>query len=71
MYHDDPDQAYPSLTSPLATLPEVVAAFGPHAIPEGQQRIDWLLEPEHGQVFLKLRGAREFCPRSRARRRRI
>ncbi len=25
--------------------------FGSHDIPDGQQRIDWLLEPEHGQVF--------------------
>lgn len=51
IYHDDPSQGYPSMTSQLAALPQVVAAYGSHQIPEGQQRIDWLLEPEHGQVF--------------------
>ena len=51
VYHDDPDQGYPSLTSVLAGLPEVRAVYGTHTIPEGQQRIDWLLEPERGEVF--------------------
>ncbi len=35
----------------LTRLPEVVAVYGPHEIPEGQQRIDWLLEPGQGQTF--------------------
>jgi CHASE2 domain-containing sensor protein len=51
VYHDDPNQGHPSLTSVLASLPEAVAAFGSHDIPGGQQRIDWLLEPEHGETF--------------------
>ena len=49
--HNDPDFPYPSLSSTLAQLPEAVAVFGSRDIPDGQQRIDWLLEPEHGQVF--------------------
>jgi CHASE2 domain-containing sensor protein len=51
VYHDDPDFSYPSLSSVLAGLPEVAAVYGSRAIPEGQQRIDWLLEPEGGQPF--------------------
>ncbi len=51
VWHDDPSHDYPSLSAALAGLPEVAAAYGKHDIPGGQQRIDWLLEPEHGQVF--------------------
>ena len=53
VYHSDPDQGYPSLSSALAGLPEVEAAYGKHEIPEGQQRIDWLLEPQRGEVFTR------------------
>jgi CHASE2 domain-containing sensor protein len=49
--HIDSDEPYPSFTSTIATLPEVVAAFGSHDIPEGQQRIDWLLDTSYGQPF--------------------
>ena len=51
VYHDDPEFNYPSLSSVLAALPEVMAVYGSHAIPEGQQRVDWLLDPEDGQPF--------------------
>jgi CHASE2 domain-containing sensor protein len=44
VYHDDPEQPYPSLSAALTMLPEVRAAFGSHKIPEGQQRVDWLLD---------------------------
>jgi CHASE2 domain-containing sensor protein len=51
VWHDDPSYDYPSISAALAGLPEVAAAYGKQNIPSGQQRIDWLLEPEHGQVF--------------------
>jgi adenylate cyclase len=44
IYHDDPDQPYPSLSSVLTGLPQVQAVYGVHEVPEGQQRIDWLLD---------------------------
>ncbi len=66
--HNDPDFPYPSLSSTLAQLPEAVAVFGSRDIPDGQQRIDWLLEPEHGQVLRY--AVRQPYP-SRGRQRRI
>ncbi len=53
IHHDDPAQNFPSFSSVLANLPEVQAVYGRHWIPEGQQRIDWLLAPEHGPVFTR------------------
>ncbi len=49
--HGPSESGYLSLTSTLATLPEAVAAFGARAIPEGAQRIDWLLPPKGGSTF--------------------
>jgi CHASE2 domain-containing sensor protein len=40
-----------SLSSTLARLPAVEALFGPREIPEGTQRIDWLLAPEGGDAI--------------------
>ncbi len=45
---------YASFASTLAGLPEVEAAIGAHPIPDGAQRIDWLLAPEGGEAFTRL-----------------
>jgi CHASE2 domain-containing sensor protein len=63
VYHDDPNQGYPSLTSVLANLPEVQAAYGKHAVPEGQQRIDWLLKPESGPAFARYSAQEILSPK--------
>ncbi len=42
---------YTSFSSTLARLPEVEATFGARKIPDGTQRIDWLLPPEDGETF--------------------
>ena len=60
--HSDPEQPYPSFTSALARLPEVVAALGSRDIPDGQQRIDWLLEPEGGETFARYPAYRILSP---------
>jgi CHASE2 domain-containing sensor protein len=52
---------YASLTSTLAKLRQVTGAFGAREIPEGTQRIDWLLEPEDGETFAQY-SAYEFLP---------
>ncbi len=44
--HGRSANGYASLTSTLASLPEVVSLFGAKEIPDGQQRIDWLFAPE-------------------------
>ncbi|MGO8952487.1 MAG: CHASE2 domain-containing protein [Rhodomicrobium sp.] len=49
--HGASANGYTSLTSTLAKLPQVEAALGAREIPEGTQRIDWLLEPEDGRTF--------------------
>ena len=49
--HGPSASGYNSLTSTIAALPAVAAAFGSHEIPEGIQRIDWLLAPEGGEAF--------------------
>jgi adenylate cyclase len=49
--HGPSESGYTSLTSTLAGLPQVVAALGKHPIPEGAQRIDWLLAPEDTSPF--------------------
>ncbi len=49
--HGPSASGYASLTSTLAALPEAVAAFGVREIPEGAQRIDWLLAPKRGNTF--------------------
>ncbi|MFY9641640.1 MAG: CHASE2 domain-containing protein [Rhodomicrobium sp.] len=49
--HGPSAQGYPSLTSAIASLPQVVSALGPREIPDGTQRIDWLLEPKDGETF--------------------
>ncbi len=66
MYHDDPSQGYPSLTSVLASLPEVQAVYGKHAVPEGQQRIDWLLKPENGPAFARYSAYEILSPKADA-----
>ncbi len=45
----------PSLTSQIARLPEVTQVFGEPDIPQGSQRISWLLKPETGDTFLTVR----------------
>jgi len=49
--HSSTESGYASLTSTIAKLPPVVFAFGAREIPEGTQRIDWLLAPEDGEAF--------------------
>jgi CHASE2 domain-containing sensor protein len=49
--HGPVDNGYTSLTSMLARLPSAVLLFGPKEIPEGTQRIDWLLGPQGGEPF--------------------
>jgi CHASE2 domain-containing sensor protein len=46
--HGPLDNGYTSLTSTLARLPSAVSLFGAKDIPDGQQRIDWLLGPKGG-----------------------
>jgi CHASE2 domain-containing sensor protein len=43
-----------SFSSTLARLPEVEAVFGARRIPDGGQRIDWLLAPEGGETFTRI-----------------
>ncbi len=43
-----------SLTSTLARLPAVTALFGAKEIPEGTQRIDWLLAPKGGDAIARI-----------------
>ena len=43
-----------SFSSTLVRLPEVEAIFGRQQIPDGVQRIDWLLAPEGGETFTRL-----------------
>jgi CHASE2 domain-containing sensor protein len=52
--HGPSRDGYPSLSSQIARLPAVVKAFGPHAIPTGPQRIDWLLPPRQGNTFTRI-----------------
>jgi CHASE2 domain-containing sensor protein len=59
IYHDDPEQPYPSLSSVLTDLPQVTAAFGRHEIPEGQQRVDWLLDPTKSKQAFSVYQAHE------------
>ncbi len=49
--HDASEHGRPSLTSQLARTPNVVAKFGKLDIPEGAQRIDWLLKPRDSTDF--------------------
>lgn len=49
--HGPSKDGFPSLTSQLARTPGVVAAFGEPQIPDGPQRIDWLLPPTNGLTF--------------------
>jgi adenylate cyclase len=51
--HGRSANGYASLTSTLASLPEVVSLFGAKEIPGGQQRIDWLLAPEGDVAFAR------------------
>jgi len=43
-----------SFSSTLARLPAVEAIFGARRIPDGVQRIDWLLPPEGGETFTRI-----------------
>jgi adenylate cyclase len=52
--HGPSDDGYGSFTSILAGLPSVTSMFGTHEIPEGTQRIDWLLAPPDGQTFQRI-----------------
>lgn len=51
--HGPSAQGYRSLSSTIASLPEVVSVFGAPKIPDGAQRIDWLLEPQGGETFAR------------------
>jgi len=51
--HGPSAQGYRSLTSTIASLAQVASAFGPRDIPDGAQRIDWLLEPEGSETFAR------------------
>ncbi len=50
--HDAAEHGRPSLTSQLARTPNVAAKFGKIDIPEGAQRIDWLLKPRDAATFV-------------------
>ncbi|MFZ1107654.1 MAG: CHASE2 domain-containing protein [Rhodomicrobium sp.] len=52
--HGPSADGYPSLTSTLASLPAVAARFGAREIPEGTQRIDWLLAPQGGDAITRI-----------------
>ncbi len=49
--HGPSSGGFASLTSTVAARPEVIAAFGARDIPDGPQRIDWLLAPKDGEAF--------------------
>jgi CHASE2 domain-containing sensor protein len=51
--HGPSAQGYRSLTGTIASLPGVVSVFGPPGIPDGTQRIDWLLKPGGGETFAR------------------
>ncbi len=53
---------YTSLTSTIAKLPQAVAVFGAREIPEGTQRIDWLLAPEGGEAFTSISASSILSP---------
>ena len=63
IYHDDPDQPYHSLSSVLTGLPQVQAVYGAHEVPDGQQRIDWLLDQAAAnQPFLTYSASQILSP---------
>lgn len=64
--HGPSAQGYRSLTSTIARLPEVVSVFGTPRIPDGAQRIDWLLEPEGGETFTRYSAHEILSPRAGA-----
>jgi CHASE2 domain-containing sensor protein len=49
--HGPSESGFASLTSVIASQPEVVSVFGTKDIPSGPQRIDWLLAPKGGEAF--------------------
>ncbi len=51
--HGASASGYNSLASTIARLPQAVSALGAREIPEGKQRIDWLLRPEGGETFAR------------------
>ncbi len=64
--HGESAQGYRSLASAIASLPQVVSAFGPREIPDGTQRIDWLLEPEGGETFARYSAHEILSPQAGA-----
>jgi CHASE2 domain-containing sensor protein len=64
--HGASAQGYASLTSTIAKLPQVEAAFGVHEVPEGTQRIDWLLAPKRGEVFTEISAYEILSPEAGA-----
>lgn len=65
--HDDTRGAgYPSFTSQIATLPEVVQVFGPPppSMTSGLQRIDWLRPPRSGNDTFQRTYAQDFMAAS-------
>jgi CHASE2 domain-containing sensor protein len=51
-----------SFSRTLAQLPEVEGIFGLRRIPEGVQRIDWLLPPEDGETFTRISAHEILAP---------
>jgi len=52
--HGSSADGYASFTSTLASLPAVAARFGAKEIPDGTQRIDWLLAPKGGDAIARV-----------------
>jgi CHASE2 domain-containing sensor protein len=49
--HGPSESGFASLTSVIASQPEIISVFGARDIPGGPQRIDWLLAPKDGEAF--------------------
>ncbi len=52
--HGPSGSGFASLTSTLVSQPGVVSVFGAREIPDGTQRIDWLLAPKNAATFTSL-----------------
>ncbi len=68
VYHDDPDQPYPSLSAALTQLPQVKAAYGSHKFPRASSAsTGCLTQPGTTSPSCAIPRTK-FCPRRRARR---
>ncbi len=65
--HGASANSYNSLTSTIAGLPQVAAAHAASVIPEGTQRIDWLLAPDGGETFTRYPAYEVIAPEPQSR----